>query len=158
AATSTTSATRRVGVVAATTATVARSFDRRVEGFRIFAIDVDPDSAEWSGGKPVRQSGPCVAAVDRLPDAAAGTAAVDAARRSPPLTHRRIDRLRIARRHREIVRAGFIVDEQHSLPRLAAVGGLVDSAIAAGPEERTRRRDEDVVVVRRVDEDAPDVF
>ena len=50
-----------------------------------------------------------------------------------------------------------VVDLQHLLPGRAAVGRLVDAALAAGPEERAGRRDEHDVVVDRIDDDAVDV-
>ena len=134
-----------------------RAFDQRVEDVRTLAIDVEGDAAERSVGKPVLQPRPGLAAVGRLPDAAARAAAVHAARRAPALVGRGVEDLAVRRIDREIVGAGVVVDLQHLLPGLAAVGRLVDAALAAGPEQRAGGGDEHRVVVARIDDDAVDV-
>ena len=109
-----------------------------------------------SFGNALGQPLPGVAAVGRLPDAAARPAAVHAARGAAPLIHRRVENPVVGRIHHEIVRAGVVVHLQRLLPGPAAVGRLVDAALAAGPEQAAGRRDEHDVVVARIDDDAVD--
>ena len=59
------------------------------------AVDVDGDAPERALGQAALEAGPRVAAVGRLEDAAAGAAAVHAARRSPALIHRRVEDLAV---------------------------------------------------------------
>src|SRR5262249_55841761 len=116
------------------------------------------DAAERATRNSVREARPGVAAVDRFPDSAAWTTAVHATRRPATLIRRCVDRLRIRVRHREIVRARLLVDEEHALPRLAAIRRLVTPATAAWSEDRADRRDQHDVVVARIDQDAVDVL
>src|SRR5262249_53482527 len=51
-----------------------------------------------------------------------------------------------------------VADRQHLLPGLAAVGGFVQPAVAAGVPERALGGDVDHVGVARVDDDAADVL
>ena len=54
--------------------------------------------------------------------------------------------------------AGVLGDREHRRPGLAAVGRLVEAAVAAGRPERALRRDVDGVRVLRVDQDLADVL
>ena len=60
-------------------------------------------------GRPRLQTRPGLAAVGRLPDAAARAAAVHAARRAPALIGRRVEDLAVRRVHHQVVRAGVVV-------------------------------------------------
>ncbi len=135
------------------------ALDGGVEDVRALPGDVDRDSSERAVRDAVAlHPRPRVAAVGRLPDAAARAAAVHAARGAAPLVGGCVDDLAVRRVHRQIVRSGVVVDLQHLLPGLAAVGGLVDAALTARSPQAARRRDEDDVVVARVDGDAMDVL
>src|SRR4029079_9912840 len=143
---------------AAAAAARRRAFDRRIKNVGALAIDVEADAAERSFGQAGLQPRPRVAAVGGLPDAAARTDAVHAARGAPPLIRGGVQDAVVGRVDDQVVGAGVVVDLQRLLPRLAAVGGLEDAALAAGAEQRPGRRHPDDVVVARVDDDAVDVL
>src|SRR5260370_12020335 len=54
--------------------------------------------------------------------------------------------------------ARVFADGQHSVPRFAAIGGLVETASAGGRPERSLRGDVDDVGVARIDDDLRDVL
>src|SRR5262249_24583528 len=64
----------------------------------------------------------------------------------------------IARVEDDVGDAGVGADVKHALPRLAAVGRLVQAAVAARPPERPLCRDVDGVGVAWVEEDLADVL
>ena len=135
-----------------------RPFDERVEDARPPAVSIDGNAAQRAVGPAVAlHARPALAAVNRFPQTAAGTAAIHAARRPPPLIRRRVQNLVVRRVHHQIVRAGVVVDLHHLLPALSAVGRLVDSALAAGAPQAAGGGDEHDVVVARIDHDAVDV-
>ena len=78
-------------------------------------------------------------------------------RRALHVPQRRVQDARIARIHRDVDRAGGVVDEQHALPRLAAVGRAIDAARRVLAARVAHRRDEHAVGIARVDDDARDV-
>src|SRR5262249_10148786 len=132
-------------------------FDERVQNARTLAIDVDGNAAKRPLGEAVALDlRPFLAAVGRLPEPAARAAPVHAAGATPPLVHRRVEDLIVRRIHHEIVGAGVVVALEHLLPLPAAVGRLVDAAIAARPPQTSGCGDEDGVVVPRIDHDAVD--
>ena len=57
---------------------------------------------------------------------------------------------------RDVDRGGLVVAEQRALPRLAAVGALVDAALLARRAQLAERRDEHDVRVGRMDADLRD--
>src|ERR1700724_1369679 len=65
---------------------------------------------------------------------------------------------RVARIHAQVGAPGVVADGEHPLPGLAAVGGLVDAAVAAGRPQRPLGGDVDDVGVARIDHDAGDVL
>ena len=94
--------------------------------------------------------------VGRLPQAAARPAAVEAPRRPPALIRRGEQDVRVRRIHHDIGEAGVVVDELRIRPGLAAVGRLVEAALAVRPEQVPERGDVDDVRILRVDDDAAD--
>src|SRR5207244_10232053 len=74
------------------------------------------------------------------------------------LIGRRVGRLRISVAHGEVGGTSHVVDLEHLCPGLPAIGRLVHATLAAGPEERSLGGHDYDVVVRRIDEDASDVF
>ena len=59
--------------------------------------------------------------------------------------------------HREVTGAGSLVDEEHALPVLAAVGAPVDPALVVGRPQVALRRDVHAVWIERMDPDRRDV-
>ena len=97
---------------------------------------------------------PSVRAVNRR----AGAAVDDGPDVATALIAGRDEHIGVARIEHDIGDAGVVVDLQNLVPRLAAVGRLVESAIAALLPERPLRRDVDRVRIARVDQDFADVF
>ncbi len=75
-----------------------------------------------------------------------------------PLVARRVHRVGIARVDPHLVDARVLGDVEDALPALAAVGRLVEAAVAAVGPERTLRGHEDLARVARVDDDPADVL
>src|SRR5262249_17863090 len=94
--------------------------DERIQDVGTLPVDVEPDPPERTTREAVAlEPRPVLAAVGRLPDAAARPSAVHAARRAPPLIRGRVENLAVGRIHHQVVRAGVVVDLQHLLPGLA---------------------------------------
>ena len=109
-------------------------------------------------GRPVRISPPRLAAVGRLVQAALG-AAVDQRPRVPAALMRHGEQhVGIVRIDRDVADAGVLADLEDLRPGVAAVGGLVEAAIAAGRPQRAIGRDEHDVRIARIDDDAADVL
>ena len=89
---------------------------------------------------------------------AARPAAVHPPLRAAPLIGRGVERLAVRGIHHQLGRAGVVIDVQHALPVLPAVGGLVDAAFAASRPQVAQRRHVDDVEVHRVDDDAGDLL
>src|SRR5215207_8403945 len=75
-----------------------------------------------------------------------------------PLVGGRVEHVRIARVHGDLVDARVFADREHGVPCLPAVGCLVETAVAAGRPERPLRGDVDHVRVARIDQDTADVL
>src|SRR5205823_6652976 len=100
--------------------------------------------------------------LDALPCVAPVARDVDAARRAAaehrPGVHHDLPRTgeqdaRILLVDREARASGVLVDEQHLLPRLAAVGGAIDAAVVLWTGRAAERADEDDVRVGRMNDD-----
>ena len=95
----------------------------------------------------LRQLGPRLAAVGRLEEPAAGTAARQRMRRAEDLPEAGVEHVGVLRIHRQIDRPGLVVAEEHAVPRLAAVGRLEDRRVPRSGRRdcraprRRRRRD-----------------
>ncbi len=136
-----------------------RPLDHRVDDARALAVDVDGDTSERAGGESVPlELRPRLARIGGAPERAPRAATIHAAGGAAPLVARRIHHVRLGERHRQVIRPGVVVEREDALPRLAAVGRLVDAAFPPGAEERSRRRHQDDVVVGGVDDDAIDVL
>ena len=109
-------------------------------------------------GQPLGQLGPLRAAVGRLVERALGTAADELPDGAPALIGRGIEHVGILRIHHHVGDAGVGADGQDGLPGLAAVGRLVEAAVAAGVPQRADRAHVDDVRVARIDEDVLDVL
>src|SRR6185436_18710065 len=79
----------------------------------------------------------------------------DAAR---ALVRRGVEDVGVARVHHDLGDAGVLADEEHGVPRLAAVGGLVEPALAAGLPERALGGHVHHARIPRVDDDPADVL
>ncbi len=132
--------------------------DQRVDRVRILPVDADPDPADLDRRQPLGQLRPLRAAVGRLVEPALGTAADQLSDRAAPLIRRGVEDVGVLRIHRDVGDAGVGADRQHRLPRLAAVGRLVEAAVAAGAPQRADGADVDDVGVARIDEDVLDVL
>jgi len=97
---------------------------------------------------------PRVAAVRRLPQRAARTAAVVSPPRAPVLVGRRVQDLGIHGIDRHVREARVRVDVLRLLPVLPAVGGLVEAAFRIGPEQVAVGRHVDHIRIGRVHHDA----
>ena len=110
-------------------------------------------------GKPPRDLRPRLPGVDGAPDSGLGAAVDDAEIAALPLVGGGQEDVGIARVHDDVAAAGVIADlDEAARPRLAAVGGLIEAALAAALPERARRGDVDDVGIARVDLDAGDVL
>ena len=134
AATGATTAAGTAPTSAAATAAARLTLDQRVDDVPAAPVHVERDTAHLRSRQAALHSRPVVAAVGRLPHAAAGTAAVHAALRPSPLVGGREHDVGIGRRHHEIVGARLVINRQHALPALSAVCRLVHAAVAAGAE------------------------
>jgi hypothetical protein len=70
----------------------------------------------------------------------------------------RVEHVGIARIEHHLVDAGVVVHVQDAVPRLAAVGGLVEAAIAARAPQRALGSGVHHVAVARINCDLPDVL
>ena len=94
------------------------------------------------------------AAVDRLEDAAVGAAPGAVLPRALALLpQRRVDDVRIGGIDVDVLAAGVLVDEQHAIERLAAVGRAEDPALLIRAVGMAEGGDEQPVRVRRIDGD-----
>ena len=134
------------------TALRALRFDLRVHDLRVRLRDVHPHLADEIVGESRARARPVVAAVGRLVDAAFGrrTAADDRPRPALPAPGARVHLVGACPVDRDRHGAGLIVDEEHLLPRPAAVFRAVHAALGSPSERVADRRDERDVRVLRV--------
>ena len=145
----------RAAVVGAIEAALCR-LDQRIDAVRICGRR-HADAAQDARGKAVaRHLLPGGAAVTRAIHPAAGAAALHRPRLAVHLPHASPQHVRIARIHLDVNRAGLLIDEQHALPRLAAVPRAIDTALGIVAEGMAQRRDEHGVRIGRVDHHAAD--
>src|SRR5207237_4401828 len=122
---------------------VIAGLDERVDAVRVAARDLDRDLAD----RRLRQTAlgetlPGGAAVDRFEETAAAAAARAAPRVDLDLPHAGEQRARVARVDREVRAAGVLVDEEHALPRAAAVDRAIHAAIRLRPVRVAERAGE----------------
>ena len=117
-----------------------------------------PDAAHVARRQALGQLRPRLAGVGRLEDAAFRPAADHLADRPPPLVRRREQDVRVLRVEHDVADARVRADRQDRRPRRAAVGRLVQAALAARRPERALRGDVDDVRVARIDQDLADVL
>ena len=96
--------------------------------------------------------------IGRLVEAALGPTANQLSDRAPALIGGGVKDVGILRIHRDFGDAGVGADREHRFPRLAAVGGLVQPAVAARRPQRPDRADVDNVRVAGIDEDVLNVL
>ena len=111
-------------------------------------------------GEAAGELAPVVAAVGRLEDAAVAAAIVVVVLPRPlaALPEGRVDDLRVGRIDVDVVGAGVLVEEEHLLPALAAVGRAEDAALGIGAVGVSEHRGEDAVGVARVDGERRDLL
>src|SRR3981081_573458 len=104
---------------------------------RIHRRDGETDVADHARGKPgiARELRPVFASIARLEDAASRTARHELPWCPPRLPECRVERLRIPGVHDQIGYAGGVVPLENLPPALAAVRGLVNSALPFGFED-----------------------
>ena len=149
---------RGAGVVGAVDAALGGVLDARVEHVRVGAVDVHADAALGAGRNAGLDPRPRLAGVHRLPHAAARPAAVHAPLRATSLVGGGVQHLAVARVDDQLGGAGVVVDVQGALPGQAAVGGLVDAALAARGPQVAERRHVHHVEVDRVDDHPRDLL
>ena len=136
---------------------VIAGLDERVDAVRVAARDLDRDLADRRLRQTVLgETLPGGAAVDRFEETAAAAAARAAPRVDLDLPHAGEQRARVARVDREVGAAGVLVDEEHALPRAAAVGRAIHAAIRLRPVRVAERAGEHDVGIARVDDEASD--
>ncbi len=140
------------GIVRPEDSAVARLNDR-VNDARIARCDGNADLSEDAGRKPgiLRDLRPMRAAVERLVEAAAGAAAGQLPRLALCLPHRSVEHVAIARVHDQVDAARILVDEEHFLPRRAAVGRLKNAALRVGLEDVSHRCGIDDIGIAGID-------
>ena len=121
-------------------------------------IGRERDAADVVLRQVVRQLGPRLAAVLALEDAAVRPAADHLPDVAPALVRARVHDVRALRIERHVGDARVLVDRERGGPRLAAVGRLVEAALAAFREERPLCGDPDDVRIAGIDDDAADVL
>ena len=134
-------------------------FDCDIRDVGVAPIHINRNATKRAAGKSaVADARPRIAAIGRLPQSAARSTAIHAAGGATPLIHRREEDVGITRRLREVIRAGVFVAREDELPRRAAIGGLIEPPFSARTEERAGRRNDDDIVIARIDENAIDVL
>src|SRR5207253_3223325 len=120
-------------VLRAVDAALLGVLDERVDDAGVAAVDVDPDASDVAlGGQALRELRPRLSAVGRLPQRAAGAAAVVAEGGAPALVGGGVERVRTLGVHGHVHEAGVLVDELRVRPGLAAVGGAEQAALPIG--------------------------
>ena len=132
--------------------------DGRVDGARVEVADREADLAHVLGRQPAGELHPGLPPVRRLEDARLRTAVHEGRDGAVLLVQRGVEHVRVARVRDHLVRARVRPGCQDLPPGRAAVGGLVDAALAARRPERALGRDPERVTVLGVHDDAPDVL
>ena len=110
---------------------VVRRLDDRVHYVWIRRRHVQPDASLVHIGHAARQLPPRLSRIGRLVDRRLRPAVDQRPDAPPPLIRRGVQHPRIARIHMYLVHTRIVADVQHALPRLAAVGGLVQPPVSA---------------------------
>ena len=131
--------------------------DGRIHDVGVAAEDVEADSPHRTLGKAVAQLPPGAPTVDGLVDPAMGTPAVEAPRTASALIGRGIQHLGIGRVHRQIDRAGVLIQAEHVLPVPSAVDRHEHSTLRVCTPQVSERGYVDDIGILRVDDDAADV-
>ncbi len=132
--------------------------DRGVEDVGIDRRDGQADPPLVAGGKSLVDLPPGRSRIGRAVQSRLGAAVDQGPDMPPPLIGRGIKQVGIPRIEHDVGHAGVGADGQDGLPRLAAVGRLVEPSIAARHPERPLRSDIDDLRVTRVDHDPGDVL
>ena len=139
---------------------VGRCLDIRVDAIRHRGAHRHADAPD----RDIRHSGivgelrPRFARVGALPQSALAAATAEAPRKALKAPHRRVENARIRRIHRQIDCARAVVDEEHALPRRAAIARVIDATLGVRAERVTEGGDEDVVRILRIDSHRRDLL
>ena len=130
-------------------------FHLGIDHVRPGPAEIDADAPEQPVREPAaRDPLPRLAAVGRLPEPAARTAAVEPVRGPAPLVGRRVERVRLRGIHHQVRESCVLVDELGVGPRLSAVDRLEDAAFLVRSEQVPDGRHVHDVRVRRVHDHA----
>src|SRR5262249_55124394 len=140
------------------TALAIGGLDVGIEDVGLHGRNGESDAPELFVGQAGGDFLPGLAAVGAAMDRALGPAVDEGGKRSAALIRRRDDDVGVARVEDDVADTGVLGDLQHLVPGLAAVGRLVEAAIAAGRPERSLCGDVHRIAILRIDDDAPDVF
>ena len=111
-----------------------------------------------TSGQTRLELGPGGAGVGRFVDPRLGATVDQGPDMAPALVGRSVEHIGVARVHQDLVDAGVIGDVQDPFPGRAAVGGLVETAFAAGFPQRSLGCYIDDFGVTRIDDDVADVL
>ena len=139
-------------------ALVAGGLHDRVHHVRIDGGYREADAALVSLGKPLVDLAPGGSRIGGLVDARLRSAVEQHPHVPASLVGGRVQHVGVARVEVYVGHSGVLADREHLLPRLPAVGGLVQSAVAAGRPQGALGRHVHHVRVARVDEDLGDVL
>jgi len=103
--------------------------DERVEHARVRLRDRDADATLVTRGQTAAELVPVGSTVDRLVNAAARPATVEAPRTPLTLIGRGVQYVGVGGVHHEVHRTRVLVDVQDLVPRATAVGGLEDATL-----------------------------
>ena len=135
-----------------------RGLDVRVNEVRLGRSDGQTDAAELLAGKAGVDLRPRLASIGAAMDGALRAAIDEGEEGTAALIRRRDHDVRVPRIDDHVSHAGVLADLEDLLPRLAAVGRFVKTAISTRRPERPLRGHVDDVAVFRMNDDAPDVF
>ena len=127
--------------------------DHRPDALRVGRRHRDRDLPHQPG-KPLAEARPRFAAVRRLVESRAGSAGAHLPRQALVVPRGEVQHARVGHVHAELAGPRGRIGVEHLPPRRAAVRGLVNAAVGAGPPPRALRGDEHRVLVLRVHDDA----